>query len=164
MRVGGLATIATVLALHVVVSLAVSVDDDEVPVDSAERESTASLMDVKSMAQRVKEAAQGNGRKARSLFGACRKETQRVCSGRSDVRDCLQQHQRDKAIEDPVCSAWLDARAACKADVAKSDCSSKPFRACLLKLEAGDLSSDCRDSEFYKTLPSKQRRITAQPE
>jgi hypothetical protein len=121
----------------------------------------------KSMLERIQEAVLDKdsvGRKPRNLFSACRKEIKRLCGGRRGVQNCLVKNMT--LVEDPVCSTWLGARAACQADVEKSTCATKPFRACLMKLDAGDLSSECSDSDFFKSFSRttnliRKRRLAA---
>uniref|UniRef100_A0A7S1MIV5 IMS import disulfide relay-system CHCH-CHCH-like Cx9C domain-containing protein n=1 Tax=Neobodo designis TaxID=312471 RepID=A0A7S1MIV5_NEODS len=96
------------------------------------------------------ESPKPQARKLRSLFQACRDDIKRLCKQRRGVLNCIEKNATN--VENEVCAAWLKARAACKADVEKSSCATTPFRACLMKLDTDSLTTDCSESDFYKSV------------
>ena len=86
-------------------------------------------------------------KKPRTLYQACRKELTRLCKGERYMMKCLLGNQT--SVEEEVCKSWLAARAKCEKDV---ESCKDALRLCISKADVSSLSSECSESDFYKSI------------
>lgn len=108
-------------------------------------------------------------RPIRSTLQACRQDFRRLCArkvpaegtvapkSRVQPIDCL--NEKASQVENEVCKVWLNAEQTCKKSAESLNvCSPKmEIRRCFAQIKTEDLSTECTDTDFYKSLTLYRR-------
>jgi len=95
-------------------------------------------------------------RAPRSIIQACRESIKTECSSAKERRNvfiCLEGKTQEELGNE--CFSWVQARKTCT-NAVKDKCDEKKtsLRACLRKADKESLPSDCKDTDYFKSLTS----------